>query len=189
MIQPLTLFVWSRSRVEPVRISELSVTEEAFDPNLNPIRAKLSLSMRVLTVDDLGFETKGGALFLDHLAGRGAPRCDLPTRRRSRSSGSEARRDRSGPPARRPRPGCDSLPPNSRYRGVAVLARQTARRRDRRNTSRRGSRRPPRPWRVLGVHLVATGDRLDDLANRYLGDPYRHVASCRRQRGASARRR
>jgi hypothetical protein len=70
MIQPLTLFVWSRSRVQPVRISELSVTEEAFDPNLNPIRAKMSLSMRVLTVDDLGFETKGGALFLDHMAGK-----------------------------------------------------------------------------------------------------------------------
>src|ERR1700722_5383895 len=50
--QPLTLFVWSKSRVVPVRITEFSVTEEAFDPTLNPIRAKVSLGLRVLSVDD-----------------------------------------------------------------------------------------------------------------------------------------
>ena len=38
---PLTLFVWSKSRVVPVRVTELSVTEEAFDVALNPIRAKV----------------------------------------------------------------------------------------------------------------------------------------------------
>src|SRR3984885_3561381 len=52
--QPLTLFVWSKNRVAPVRLTEFSVTEEAFDVNLNPIRAKVSLGMRVLNVDDLG---------------------------------------------------------------------------------------------------------------------------------------
>ena len=41
--QPLTLFVWSKNRVVPVRLTEFSVTEEAFDPSLNPIRAKVSL--------------------------------------------------------------------------------------------------------------------------------------------------
>src|ERR1700677_1069036 len=46
--QPLTLFVWSKSRVVPVRLTEFSITEEAFDANLNPIRAKVSLGMRVL---------------------------------------------------------------------------------------------------------------------------------------------
>jgi hypothetical protein len=64
---PLTLFVWSRSRLVPVRITELSVTEEAFDPALNPIRAKVTLAMRVLTVDDLGFAHKGGSVFLTYL--------------------------------------------------------------------------------------------------------------------------
>jgi hypothetical protein len=64
MEAPLTLFVWSQSRVLPVRLTELSITEEAFDPNLNPIRAKVSLSMRVLNVNDLGFAHKGGTLFL-----------------------------------------------------------------------------------------------------------------------------
>lgn len=64
MESDLTLFVWSKNRVLPVRITELSVTEEAFDPNLNPIRARVSLSMRVLTVADLPFGHKGASLFM-----------------------------------------------------------------------------------------------------------------------------
>ena len=64
MEAPLALFVWSRNRVVPVRITEFSITEEAFDASLNPIRAKVSLSMRVLSVDDLGYDEKGGNLFL-----------------------------------------------------------------------------------------------------------------------------
>jgi hypothetical protein len=64
MEAPLTLFVWSRSRVVPVRITDFSITEEAFDTSLNPIRAKVSISMRVLSVDDLGFDDKGGNLFM-----------------------------------------------------------------------------------------------------------------------------
>jgi hypothetical protein len=64
MEAPLTLFVWSKSRVVPVRITEFSITEEAFDTSLNPIRAKVSLGMRVLSVDDLGYDEKGGHLYL-----------------------------------------------------------------------------------------------------------------------------
>jgi hypothetical protein len=64
---PLTLFVWSKNRILPVRVTDLSVTEEAFDPALNPIRAKVSLGLRVLTVDDLGFAHKGGSLFMNYL--------------------------------------------------------------------------------------------------------------------------
>jgi hypothetical protein len=63
----LTLFVWSRHRVLPVRVTDFSITEEAFDPALNPIRAKVSLGLRVLSVDDLGFAHKGGSLFLGYL--------------------------------------------------------------------------------------------------------------------------
>lgn len=62
--QPLTLFIWSKSRVLPVRLTELSITEEAFDPSLNPIRAKISLGMRVLSVNDLPFDHKGNSLFI-----------------------------------------------------------------------------------------------------------------------------
>lgn len=61
---PLTVLVLGRNRVLPVRITELGVAEEGFDTALNPIRARLSLSMRVLTVDDLGFEHRGGLLSL-----------------------------------------------------------------------------------------------------------------------------
>jgi hypothetical protein len=64
MEAPLALFVWSKNRVVPVRITDFSVTEEAFDAALNPIRAKVSLGMRVLSVDDLGFDDKGGNLFM-----------------------------------------------------------------------------------------------------------------------------
>jgi hypothetical protein len=63
----LTVFIFGPRRIVPVRITEFSITEEAFDPNLNPIRAKVSLGMTVLTVDDLGFEQKGGGLFLAYL--------------------------------------------------------------------------------------------------------------------------
>lgn len=61
---PLTLFIWSTSRVVPVRITDLSVTEEFFDTQLNPIRAKVSLGMRVLSVSDLGFTHRGGSLYM-----------------------------------------------------------------------------------------------------------------------------
>ena len=57
---PLTLLVWGKSRVVPVRLTDFSVTEEAFDPALNPIQAKVDLGMRVLTYmelkeDNIGF--------------------------------------------------------------------------------------------------------------------------------------
>jgi hypothetical protein len=61
---PLPLFIWSSTRILPVRITEFSITEEAFDPALNPIRAKISLGMRVLTVNDLGLSHRGGNLFM-----------------------------------------------------------------------------------------------------------------------------
>jgi hypothetical protein len=50
-----------------VRLTEFSITEEAFDPNLNPIRAKISLGLRVLNIDDLGFDTPGGHMYMAYL--------------------------------------------------------------------------------------------------------------------------
>lgn len=63
---PMTVLVLGTRRVLPVRLTELTVTEEAFDTRLNPIRAKVSMSARVLTVDDLGFTHRGGLLYLAH---------------------------------------------------------------------------------------------------------------------------
>jgi hypothetical protein len=63
---PLTLFIWGIKRVVPVRLTTFSITEEAFDPNLNPIRAKVNLGLRVLNYQDLGLLSVGGALFMAH---------------------------------------------------------------------------------------------------------------------------
>jgi hypothetical protein len=64
MESALTVFVWNVARITPVRITDLKITEEAFDPRLNPIRAKVSLGMRVLSITDVGFLTPAGALSL-----------------------------------------------------------------------------------------------------------------------------
>lgn len=61
---PLVVFVWSKNRVVPVRLTEFSISEEAFDADLNPIRAKVSLGLRVLSVNDLGFDHRGSALYM-----------------------------------------------------------------------------------------------------------------------------
>ncbi|NTU83535.1 MAG: hypothetical protein HGA45_29890 [Chloroflexales bacterium] len=63
---PLTMFVWSRHRVVPVRVTELSVAEEFFDAALNPIRAKVSLGFQALSVNDLPFEHRGSSLYMAH---------------------------------------------------------------------------------------------------------------------------
>ena len=72
MEAPLAVFVWSAQRIVPVRVTEFSVTEEAFDVNLNPIRAKVSLGMRTLSVNDFGFDHKGSSLFLSYLKNKEA---------------------------------------------------------------------------------------------------------------------
>jgi len=63
METPLVLFVWSKNRVLPVRITDFSINEEAYDPNLNPLRAKVSLSLRVLSSNDLTYNHFGSGLF------------------------------------------------------------------------------------------------------------------------------
>jgi hypothetical protein len=79
MLAPLALFVWGKSRVVPVKVTDFSIAEEAFDPSLNPVRAKVSLSLRVLSTDDLGFSSKAGSLFMaylqskEQLAGKAQP--------------------------------------------------------------------------------------------------------------------
>jgi hypothetical protein len=63
---PLAVLVWGPKRVLPVRITEFSITEEMFDPQLNPIHAQVSLGLRVLTYHDLGLLSVGGGLFMAH---------------------------------------------------------------------------------------------------------------------------
>jgi hypothetical protein len=61
---PLTLLVWGTRRTLPVRVTEFSVTEEAFDPALNPIRAKVDLGLRVVSYYDTGLLSAAGGLSL-----------------------------------------------------------------------------------------------------------------------------
>ncbi len=63
---PMTLFIWGPKRVLPVRLIGFSITEEAYDVNLNPIRAKASLDLRVLSYNDLKLSHPGYWLFLAH---------------------------------------------------------------------------------------------------------------------------
>lgn len=76
---PLTVFTWGHNRVVPVRLTDYSVTEHAFDTSLNPTRATVSMSMRVLTVFDLGFAVPGGLLYLLHQQGKERLAGALPT--------------------------------------------------------------------------------------------------------------
>jgi hypothetical protein len=59
----LTVFVWGKNRVVPVRIAEFSIIEEAFDHNLNPIRAKVSLALRILSANDVPYTSFAASIF------------------------------------------------------------------------------------------------------------------------------
>lgn len=66
MSGPFTVFIWGRSRILPVRLAGLSITEEAHDPALNPIRARVSMDLAVLSYSDLRITHPGYAMFLGH---------------------------------------------------------------------------------------------------------------------------
>jgi hypothetical protein len=62
----LTLFIWGKRRILPVRLTEFSVTEDAHQPNLSPIRAKVSLGLRVLSYSDVSSDNLAWGLFMAH---------------------------------------------------------------------------------------------------------------------------
>ncbi|MET8336025.1 LysM domain-containing protein [Streptosporangium canum] len=65
----------------------------------------------------------------------------------------------------------NSFPPNSRYAATPILAHDAGDGQP--PIACLGRRLVPRPERLgaMGEHTVVEGDRLDLLANRYLGDP------------------
>ena len=65
-VGPFTLLVWGAKRVLPVRLTEFSVTEEMHDRDLNPLHAKVSLGLRVLSSNDLSITHPGYYVFLAH---------------------------------------------------------------------------------------------------------------------------
>jgi hypothetical protein len=50
---PVVLLVWGVTRIVPVRVTSVSVTEQAYDQALNPIRAKVDLGLQALTEAEL----------------------------------------------------------------------------------------------------------------------------------------
>lgn len=64
----LTVWVSGSKRILPVRITELQIIEQMFDPTLNPIRAEVSVSLNVLKDADLGANSRGRAIWDAHFA-------------------------------------------------------------------------------------------------------------------------
>lgn len=50
---PIVLFFWGPGRIVPVRITGLTIEEQQYSPTLYPHRAKATIAMRVLDIDDL----------------------------------------------------------------------------------------------------------------------------------------
>ena len=66
---PICLLVWGPSRVVPVEVQGLEITERAFDQRLNPIRAEVDMDLRALTSRELEAGTLGhDAAFAHHVA-------------------------------------------------------------------------------------------------------------------------
>lgn len=63
---PLTLFIWGPQRIVPVQIKEFSIEEQTYDSKLNPIKAKVSLTLKVLSYNDLALVHPGYWIFLLH---------------------------------------------------------------------------------------------------------------------------
>lgn len=63
---PFTLLIWGLKRVVPVRIKSFGITEQQWDPSLNPIQAEVSLGLDVLSYNDFPVLHPGWALFMAH---------------------------------------------------------------------------------------------------------------------------
>ena len=65
----VVFFIWGRNRILPVRLLSMVVSEESFDPTLNPIRAKIDLSMKVLRHSDFMRSSSGynvSGIYMNH---------------------------------------------------------------------------------------------------------------------------
>jgi hypothetical protein len=52
-VMPVTLFIWGAGRIVPVRVTELTITEQLYDAALNPTHAEAQITLRVLTPAEL----------------------------------------------------------------------------------------------------------------------------------------
>jgi hypothetical protein len=64
---PLLLLEWGEHRRAPVRIAACTITEEAFDAELAPTRARVDLTLHVLTFGDSPPAHPGRRLFREYM--------------------------------------------------------------------------------------------------------------------------
>jgi hypothetical protein len=61
---PLVLIVWGKNRSMPVKLVGYQITEQTFSPDLNPLRATVSLTAQVLGASDLTTDAPGYAQYI-----------------------------------------------------------------------------------------------------------------------------
>jgi hypothetical protein len=67
---PTAILVWGPSRVVPVKLTQLQITEQAYNPGLVPIRASVEVGADVLTYEDLPLTDLGFGLSVAHLVAK-----------------------------------------------------------------------------------------------------------------------
>ena len=48
---PRILFIWNRTRILPVTIESMTINEQKYDQQLNPVQAEVSIGLSVMTID------------------------------------------------------------------------------------------------------------------------------------------
>jgi hypothetical protein len=66
----MAVLVWGPGRVLPVKITGLTINEQAFNPGLAPLRASVEIGAKVLTYDDLSVTDIGYGLYLAHVVAK-----------------------------------------------------------------------------------------------------------------------
>ena len=79
MESPLVVLIWGVNRVVPVLVSTMTITEEAFDAYLRPIRVKVSFEFKVLTTNDLPMTHVGAGLYIAYRQGVEQLAASLPS--------------------------------------------------------------------------------------------------------------
>jgi hypothetical protein len=68
--KPLAVLVWGPTRIVPIKLTNLQITEQAYSPTLQPVRASAQIAASVLTYDDLPVGDIGYGLSVAHLVAK-----------------------------------------------------------------------------------------------------------------------
>jgi hypothetical protein len=68
--KPLAVLVWGPARIVPIKLTNLQITEKAYSPTLQPVRASAQIAASVLTYDDLPVGDVGYGLSVAHLVAK-----------------------------------------------------------------------------------------------------------------------